>query len=215
MRIILIGPPGGGKGTQAKNLVAEYNIPQVSTGDILREAVQNQTELGQKAKQYMDSGELVPDEIILGMMKNTLQGSECENGFVLDGFPRTIPQAEGLDNLLAALEMHLDAVIAIEVKNATIIDRLTSRRSCKNCGAVYNLKENPPQQEGLCDKCGGELYQREDDKPETIQNRLEVYRKQTQPLIDFYREKGLLTEVNGNQDIQAVWQDIKSVVEAI
>ncbi len=214
MRIMLIGPPGGGKGTQAKKLAATYHIPQISTGDILREAVSNETKLGVQAKKYLDAGELVPDSVMLNLIRETLHSEKCQSGFILDGFPRTIPQAEGLDDLLEELSMHLNYVIALEVEDNVILDRLTSRRCCRNCGAIYNVHNNPPEVPGVCDKCGGELYQRDDDKPETIKNRLEVYREQTQPLLEYYRKKDLLNTIDGNQHIQSVWDDIQSVVNS-
>lgn len=214
MRIMLIGPPGGGKGTQAKKLAATYHIPQISTGDILREAVSNETKLGVQAKKYLDAGELVPDSVMLNLIRETLHSEKCQAGFILDGFPRTIPQAEGLDELLEELNMHLNYVIALEVEDNVILDRLTSRRCCRNCGAIYNLHNNRPEVPGVCDKCGGELYQRDDDKPETIKNRLEVYREQTQPLLEYYRKKDLLNTIDGNQHIQSVWNDIQSVVNS-
>jgi len=214
MRLMLIGPPGGGKGTQAKKLSARYQIPQISTGDILREAVSNSTELGEEAKKYLDKGELVPDNVMLDLIAETLRSDKCKDGFILDGFPRTIPQAEGLDNILDELDMHLDYVIALRVEDEVIVKRLTSRRVCKNCGAIYNLLNNPPENSGVCNKCGSELYQRDDDQPETIKNRLRIFREQTQPLLEYYRDKGLLNEVNGDQDIQAVWQDVKAIVES-
>lgn len=213
MRFMLIGPPGGGKGTQAKKLSARYQIPQISTGDILRDAVSNGTDLGKEAKKYLDKGELVPDDVMLNLIAETLRSDKCEDGFILDGFPRTIPQAEGLDTILDNLEMHLDYVIALRVEDEVIVKRLTSRRVCKNCGAIYNLLNNPPENAGVCDKCGSELYQREDDQPATIKNRLEIFREQTQPLLEYYRNKGLLNEVNGAQDIQSVWEDVKAIVE--
>ena len=204
MNIILIGPPGVGKGTQAKFLVKAYNIPQISTGNMLRTNVRESTPLGNEAKQFMNAGQLVPDSVILGMMESRFNDSDCKSGYILDGFPRTIPQAEGLDNLLNNMGQQIDSVLVLDVNHEEIVKRLSSRRSCKECDTVYNLLFDPPASEGICDKCEGVLYQRDDDKPETIQQRLAVYSEQTSPLIDFYTQKGLAKTINGAGKIDEV-----------
>ncbi len=215
MNLILLGPPGGGKGTQAKRIVEKYGIPQISTGDILREAVAKGTELGKKAKEYMDKGELVPDEVVIGIVKERLAQPDCEKGFILDGFPRTLKQAEALDEILEDMNKKIDAVINISVPDEEIIKRIVYRRVCKNCGAVYNLIYSPPKEDNKCDKCGGELYQRDDDKEETVKERLRVYKEQTQPLIDYYRNKGVLFDVDGTKTIDEVWEQIESILNKI
>lgn len=209
MRLILLGPPGVGKGTQAKLLSQHYDIPQISTGDLLREAVSEGTELGKQAKKYMDQGELVPDDVILGMVEETLQSDKCSDGFILDGFPRTVPQAEGLTAIMKKLSIQLDGVVSLEVDDQVVIDRLSARRTCVDCGAIYNVKTNPPEKEGVCDKCGGELILRDDDQPETIKNRLDVYKKQTEPLVDYYDSKGLLVSIDGSKSIDEIQNEIK------
>ncbi len=210
MRLILMGAPGAGKGTQAKFLVERFNIPQISTGDILRYNVKQNTELGLKAQDYMNAGTLVPDELILDMVAERLKKSDCENGFILDGFPRTITQAEGLNHLLMQMNLTLDYVVSIEVPFDKLVKRLSSRRICKNCGAGYNVITQPPQKEGICDECNGELYQRKDDKEETIKRRLEVYQKQTAPVKDFY--SSLLINVDGENDIMDVMQSLVTLL---
>jgi len=215
MNLILLGPPGGGKGTQAKRIVEKYGIPQISTGDMFREAVAKGTELGKKAKEYMDRGELVPDDIVIGIVKERLSQPDCEKGFILDGFPRTLKQAEALDEILEEMNKKIDAVININVPDEEIIKRIVYRRTCKNCGAVYNLIYSPPKEDNKCDKCGGELYQRDDDKEETVRERLRVYKEQTQPLIDYYKKKGILYEVDGTKSIDEVWKQIESILEKI
>lgn len=212
MNIILIGPPGVGKGTQAKFLVEAYNIPQISTGDMLRANVRDATPLGTEAKQYMNAGQLVPDAVILGMMKSRFNEPDCNAGYILDGFPRTIPQAEGLDNLLNDMGQQIDSVLVLNVNHEEIIKRLSSRRSCKECDTVYNLIFDPPASENKCDKCDGILYQRDDDKPETIRQRLDVYSNQTSPLITFYSEKGLVQTIDGTGKIDEVKERIFSVL---
>ena len=204
MNVILIGPPGVGKGTQAKFLVEAYNIPQISTGDMLRANVRESTPLGNEAKQFMNAGQLVPDSVILGMMKSRFNDSDCKSGYILDGFPRTIPQAEGLDNLLNNMGQQIDSVLVLEVNHEEIIKRLSSRRSCKECGAVYNLLFDPPVSAGKCDRCNGILYQRDDDRSVTIRQRLEVYSKQTSPLINFYTQKKLVETIDGAGKIDEV-----------
>ena len=212
MNIILIGPPGVGKGTQAKFLVKAYNIPQISTGDMLRANVRDATPLGTEAKQYMNAGQLVPDAVILGMMKSRFNEPDCNAGYILDGFPRTIPQAEGLDNLLNDMGQQIDSVLVLNVNHEEIIKRLSSRRSCKECDTVYNLIFDPPASENKCDKCDGILYQRDDDKPETIRQRLDVYSNQTSPLITFYSGKGLVQSIDGTGKIDEVKERMFSVL---
>ncbi len=212
MNIIMLGPPGAGKGTQAKMMVERLSIPQISTGDMLRAAVKEGTELGKKAKEYMDSGKLVPDEVVIGIVKERLAQSDCDRGFILDGFPRTIPQAEALDKVLGELGKKIEYVINVAVPNEELLSRLTGRRTCKKCGAMYHVVFNPPKKEGVCDKCGGELYQRDDDKEDTIRQRLKVYEDQTAPLIKYYRKKGVLYDVDGTGSIPEILQDILKVL---
>jgi adenylate kinase len=213
MRLILLGGPGAGKGTQAKKLVDKYNIPQISTGDILRGAVKNNTELGQKAKSFMDAGELVPDNVIIGIVKDRIQEDDCEKGFIFDGFPRTTAQAETLDTMLDELDIKLDAAINFKVSDEVIVTRMSGRRTCAQCQAVFNVKFNPPKQEGVCDKCSGELTQRDDEKEEVVRNRLKVYEDQTAPLIDFYNNKGLLKDVNGEQEINTIFEEVTNLLD--
>jgi adenylate kinase len=212
MNIILLGPPGAGKGTQAKMLVDRYGIPQISTGDILRANLKAQTELGLEAKKYMDAGKLVPDEVVIGIINNRIQEPDCEKGYMLDGFPRTVAQAEALDKILAENKSGIDHVISIEVPNDELMGRLTGRRTCRQCGAGYHVMFDPPKVEGVCDKCGGELYQRDDDNAETVGNRLKVYDEQTQPLIDYYEKKGLLRPINGVGKIDEIFERIVKVL---
>ena len=208
MKILLIGPPGGGKGTQAKKISSKYNIPQISTGDMLREHVKNLSPLGIQAKEFMDSGELVPDNLILEMMKKKLSDNECQNGYILDGFPRTLPQAEGLDKILDQINSKLNKVIIIEVNDSTIIDRMSGRRVHKNSGRIYHIKFNPPKNEGLDDITNEPLSIREDDKKETVKNRLEIYHDITKPLINYYNKKNILFKVNGEDEIDNVFLNI-------
>lgn len=215
MKLILLGPPGGGKGTQAKFLVYEYSIPQISTGDMLRANVRDQTVLGIEAQNFMNDGRLVPDDVILGMMDSRLQKEDCKNGYILDGFPRTIPQAEGLENLLSKIGHELDCAVVLDVKQDTIVDRLSSRRSCKGCGRVYNLIFDPPEVENTCGSCNDELYQRDDDKKETIKNRLKIYDEQTAPLIEYYSAKNLTKHVNASGDIHQVKSNLIDALEEI
>uniref|UniRef100_A0A7C3ZFR9 Adenylate kinase n=1 Tax=Archaeoglobus fulgidus TaxID=2234 RepID=A0A7C3ZFR9_ARCFL len=215
MNLIFLGPPGAGKGTQAKRVAEKYGIPQISTGDMLREAVAKGTELGKKAKEYMDRGELVPDEVVIGIVRERLQQSDCEKGFILDGFPRTLAQAEALDGMLKELNKKIDAVINVAVPEEEVVKRITNRRTCRNCGAVYHLVYAPPKEDNRCDKCGGELYQRDDDREETVRERYRVYRKNTEPLIDYYRNKGILYDVDGTKDIEGVWKEIEAILEKI
>lgn len=208
MFILLMGPPGAGKGTQAAKLVENFKIPHISTGDMFRAAVKEGTELGKQAKACMDGGELVPDSVTIGIVKARLAKADCQKGFILDGFPRTIAQAEALDRTLAELAIKLDRVVNITAPGLELVGRMTGRRICRNCGATYHVVFNAPKQSGICDKCGGELYQRDDDREETVVNRLSVYQAQTQPLIEFYQDKGLYTEINGLQPIDDVLKDI-------
>ncbi|MCY8232412.1 adenylate kinase [Priestia endophytica] len=212
MNLVLMGLPGAGKGTQAEQMVEYYNIPHISTGDMFRAAIKEGTDLGVKAKQFMDKGELVPDEVTIGIVRERLAKDDCKEGFLLDGFPRTVAQAEALENILEELKRPLDYVINIDVDQDILMERLTGRRICKNCGATYHLVFNPPSQEGTCDKCGGELYQREDDNPATVSNRLAVNVKQSQPLLDFYNQKGYLRNIKGDQDITKVFEDIRALL---
>ncbi len=215
MNLILLGAPGAGKGTQAKKIVEKYGIPHIATGDILREAVAKGTELGKKAKEYMDRGELVPDEIVIGIVKERLQQPDCEKGFLLDGFPRTLKQAEALDDMLKELGKKIDAVIYIDVPEEEVVKRIVNRRTCRNCGAVYHLIYAPPKEPNKCDKCGGELYQRDDDKEETVRQRFKVYMENTAPLIEYYEKKGILYKVDGTKNIDEVFQQIDEVLQKI
>ncbi len=208
MRVVLLGPPGAGKGTQAVVLSETLGVPHISTGDIFRQAVKTGTELGKKAKEYMDSGLLVPDAIVVGIVRERLTQSDCQNGFLLDGFPRTTEQAEALAASLLAMGTQLDAVVNIEVAEETLIQRLTGRRVCRSCGATYHVHFSPAKNPGACDKCGGELYQRDDDREETVRKRLQVYANQTQPLIAWYTERGLLQTVDGAKPVGEVLADI-------
>ncbi len=208
MKIILMGGPGAGKGTQANPLVEKFKFPHISTGDMFRAAIKEGTALGLKAKSYMDAGGLVPDEVTIGIVEERLALPDCAEGFLLDGFPRTLAQGSALADILDRLGMKLDGVINIEVDEEVLIPRLTGRRVCRKCGSSYHMIFNPPAQEGGCGQCGGELYQRSDDTVETAKNRLNVYNSQTEPLIAFYEEKGLLKRINGDQKIDQVFQDI-------
>jgi len=212
MKIILLGPPGCGKGTQADIICKEYSIPHISTGDILRDNVKRGTEIGMNAKEYMDSGSLVPDKIIIHMMKARFLEDDCRKGFLLDGFPRTIAQAEAFDDLLEKMDISLDHIINIDVPDEDIINRISKRLSCPNCGEVYNLLYKKPKKEMSCDTCGGKLHQRDDDKEEVIRNRLDVYRKQTAPLISYYKQK--IKNVNGGKDIRDVTKDILKILKS-
>lgn len=210
MRLVFLGAPGSGKGTQAKKLSEKFGLAHISTGDILRRAIKDKTALGKSAEEYVHSGALVPDEIILGMIKEELTGNE--EGFIFDGFPRTLDQADGLDRILDELGMKIDGVVNLAVDDKVIIDRLVARRLCRSCGFEYNMKTRPPKKEGVCDRCGGELYQRSDDTAEVINNRLKVYKEKTRPIEDFYRKKGLLFEIDGGRDFEEVFGSIAEMV---
>ena len=214
MHIILLGPQGSGKGTQADILTKTYGIPHVSTGDILRAAMKAGTPLGAQAKAYVDRGELVPDEVVIGIVRERLSQPDAKKGFLLDGFPRTVPQADALAEALKAQGMALDSVLLLEVPRPVLMDRMTGRRVCKGCGATYHVAFNPPKQAGVCDVCGGELYQRADDNPESIKTRLEAYDRQTTPLIDYYRERGLLAEIDGVGSVEEVAGRMKEVLRS-
>ncbi len=215
MRLIFIGPPGAGKGTQAESICSTYGVIQLSTGDILRQNRKNGTELGKLAQSYMDAGELVPDNIIIDMIKVELQKPELKNGYLLDGFPRTVNQAEALDELLKEMQQKLDSVLVLEVPNEELVKRLTARRTCKSCGKSYHLIFNPPAIENICDVCGGELFQRDDDKEEPIMNRLKVYVNQTKPLINYYSQKSIAKYIDGVGNIEEIFQRIKVVLNNI
>ncbi|EAE9093443.1 adenylate kinase [Listeria monocytogenes] len=212
MKLVLMGLPGAGKGTQAEQIVEKYNIPHISTGDMFRAAMKNNTELGKKAKSFMDNGDLVPDEVTNGIVRERLAENDAKNGFLLDGFPRTVEQAEELENILNDLGTELDAVINIEVDKDVLMKRLTGRWICRTCGKTYHEIYNPPKVPGKCDLDGGELYQRDDDKKETVEKRLNVNMKQTKPLLDFYSEKGKLHNINGEQDIKDVFVDVEKIL---
>jgi len=215
MRVVLLGPPGAGKGTHAADLSKDYGIPHISTGDILRQAVKAQTEVGMKAKSYMDKGELVPDAVVVSIIRERLKENDCKKGFLLDGFPRNIVQAQLLDDMLTGISVAIEAAIYLETSNSVIIRRLSNRRVCKNCGATYNLITMPPKKPGICDVCGGELYQRTDDKEETILNRLKVYQAQTADLIDYYKNKRLLKVVNGDLERADAYSAFKKLLGAL
>jgi len=211
--IVLLGPPGAGKGTQAELLSDALSIPHVSSGDLFRDNLSRETELGLMAKEYMERGDLVPDDVTVGMVMERISRPDCEDGVILDGFPRTLTQAEALDEAMAERGAELTIVPLIKVSDDEVMKRLTARRTCRNCGAVYNILFDPPEKEGVCDKCGGELYQREDDSPETVHNRLYTYYKETSPLIGYYFAEGLLEEIDGEQSIEAVYTDLEVAVE--
>lgn len=214
MKIIMLGAPGAGKGTQAKKIAAKYEIPHISTGDIFRANIKNGTELGKKAKTYMDQGLLVPDELVVDLVVDRVNQDDCKNGYVLDGFPRTIPQAEALTEALAKMGQKMDYAIDVNVPDENIVRRMGGRRACVGCGATYHVEYAPTKKEGICDACGAELILRDDDKPETVQKRLNVYHEQTQPLIDYYTEAGILKTVDGTVDIDDVFQAIVDILGA-
>ena len=213
MKIIMLGAPGAGKGTQAKMLSERYGIPHISTGDIFRMNIKNNTELGQKAKGYMDAGQLVPDELVVDLVVDRIKAKDCMKGFILDGFPRTIPQAEALDYALNNQNEKIDYAINVDVPDENIIKRMSGRRACVGCGATYHLVYNPTKTEGVCDVCGEKLILRDDDKPETVQKRMDVYHEQTQPLIDYYNKKEVILTVDGTQDIDVVYDEITKVLD--
>lgn len=215
MNIILMGLPGAGKGTQASEIIKKYPIPHISTGDMFRKAIKDETELGKEAKSYMDRGELVPDEVTVGIVKERISEDDAKKGFLLDGFPRTIEQAEVLNSILEELGRTIDAVVNIEVPEEELMNRLTGRRICETCGTTYHLVFNPPKVEGICDIDGGKLYQREDDNPETVANRLEVNVKQSKPILEFYNQKGLLKNIDGSKHIDEVTSDVIEILESL
>jgi adenylate kinase len=208
MRLILLGPPGGGKGTQAKLIGERLSITHISTGDLLRQAVADRTELGRTAKEFMDRGELVPDQLVIGMIEERVRNADCGRGFLFDGFPRNVPQAEALREMLKRQSMSLQHVVSLDVPQEELVKRLTGRRTCRQCGSMCHVVFDPPREEGVCNRCGGELYQRDDDREETIRARLRVYQNQTKPLLDYYRSRGLLREVDGVGDAQEVFERI-------
>lgn len=212
MKIILLGPPGAGKGTQAKSISQAYSIPHISTGDIFRKNISEKTPLGVEAKGYMDKGQLVPDELTINLVTDRLTHEDCKNGFLLDGFPRTVKQAEALDAFLNENKMAIDAALLIDVPSTLILERMTGRRVCPECGASYHIKNIPPKVEGICDLCGASLIQRKDDNLETVKERLDVYERQTQPLVDYYKEKGKLMSADGTKDIDVVFSDIRNML---
>ncbi len=215
MLIILLGPPGAGKGTQADKIVEEYGLAYIATGDILRSAVKDGTQLGLKASEYMDQGKLVPDNLVVNIVRERLQEPDCENGALLDGFPRTVAQAEFLDQVLEESGSKVDLVLCIDVEESELVERLTGRRVCSDCGANYHLKFKPPQVRNVCDQCGGELYQRDDDSLETVRERLSVYKEQTAPLISYYKKKELLVPIDGDQEIEKVLKQIKVALDKL
>lgn len=214
MKIIMLGAPGAGKGTQAKQIADKYKIPHISTGDIFRANIKNNTELGQKAKQYMDQGLLVPDELTCDLVMDRIKQDDCKNGFILDGFPRTIPQAEALDAALDKINEKMDYAINVDVPDENIVNRMGGRRCCLNCGATYHVVTIPTKVEGICDRCGSPVVLRDDDKPETVQKRLTVYHDQTQPLIDYYEKQSILKTVDGTKSMEAVFDDIAAILGA-
>ncbi|MCO5360565.1 adenylate kinase [Staphylococcus pasteuri] len=215
MNIILMGLPGAGKGTQASEIVKKFPIPHISTGDMFRKAIKDETDLGKEAKSYMDRGELVPDEVTVGIVKERISEDDAKKGFLLDGFPRTIDQAEALNSIMAELDRSIDAVINIEVPEEELMNRLTGRRICEKCGTTYHLVFNPPKVEGICDLDGGKLYQREDDNPETVSNRLKVNVKQSKPILEYYDNKGVLNNIDGSKDIEEVTTDIIDILDQL
>lgn len=212
MKIIMLGAPGAGKGTQAKQIADKYHIPHISTGDIFRANIKNGTELGKKAKEYMDQGALVPDELTCDLVMDRIAQDDAKNGFVLDGFPRTIPQAEALTAALEKIGQKMDFAIDVDVPDENIVNRMSGRRACLNCGATYHIVSIPPKKEGICDRCGNEIVLRDDDKPETVQKRLTVYHEQTQPLIDYYKKQGILKSVDGTVPMDEVFQSIVAIL---
>lgn len=212
MKIVMLGAPGAGKGTQAKMIASKYQIPHISTGDIFRANIKNGTELGKKAKTYMDAGDLVPDELVCDLVVDRIQQDDCTEGFILDGFPRTIPQAEALTNALNAIEQKMEYALNIDVPDENIIHRMAGRRACVGCGATYHVEFNPPKTADVCDVCGDALILRDDDKPETVTNRLNVYHEQTKPLIDYYEKQGIVHTIDGTQTMDEVFSDIRKIL---
>ena len=212
MRLVLLGPPGAGKGTQAAVLAGEYKIPHISTGDILREAVKTGSQIGKEAKEYMNKGELVPDDVVTKIVVERLSKEDATKGFILDGYPRTVNQAESLSSALDTRSMAIDKVLYLKTSPSTVVKRLSGRRICRKCSAIFHVKNSPPKKEGVCDKCGSELYQRPDDNRETIERRLTVYSKETAPLVDYYQERGLLVEIDGEKDIEGVQKALREAV---
>ncbi len=215
MRLVLLGPPGAGKGTQAARISAKYGIPHISTGDMFREILKRDDELARKVRRYVEAGDLVPDEIVVEIVKERIHRPDCGRGFILDGFPRTIPQAEALDEILEADGTPISAALYLWVTEDTAVMRLSRRRVCESCQAVYHLDFNPPRSPGVCDRCGGKLVQREDDREEVVRHRIRVYREQTEPLLGYYREKGVLREIDGNKSIEQVWEDVQRVLDPL
>ena len=213
MNMILLGPPGAGKGTQAKKITEKHGIPQISTGDILRQAVKDKTDMGVKAKGFMDEGKLVPDEVVIGIIRDRLTADDCKGGYILDGFPRTLPQAEELSKLLTGMNSEIDFVIDIAVGEDSLVERLTGRRTCKKCGFGYHIKFAPPADEGVCDKCGGELYLRDDDNEETVKQRFKVYKDQSETLKSFYGKTGKYHRIDGEKDINEVFGDVEKILQ--
>lgn len=213
MKIIMLGAPGAGKGTQAKMIAAKYGVPHISTGDIFRANIKNGTELGAKAKEYMDKGLLVPDELVVDLVIDRFKADDCAKGYILDGFPRTIPQAEALDKALSAIGDSVDYAINVEVPDENIIERMSGRRACVGCGATYHIVYNPTKVEGKCDACGADLILRDDDKPETVEKRLNVYHEQTAPLIDYYKEQGILRVIDGSKGLDTCFKEICDILE--
>lgn len=214
MKLVLLGPPGAGKGTQASGIVKQYNVPHISTGDIFRKNIKEQTALGKKAKEYMDQGLLVPDELVVEIVEDRLKEDDARAGFLLDGFPRTQKQAQALDEVLTKMDSKLNKVVNIEVAKEILVGRAVGRRICKDCGDTYHIEFNPSKKEGVCDSCSGDLYQRSDDNEETVSKRIEVYLNETKPLIDYYTQKGLLVSVDGTKDIREVFEDIKKALDS-
>ncbi|MGI6205156.1 MAG: adenylate kinase [Anaerovoracaceae bacterium] len=212
LNIVLLGPPGAGKGTQAERIIEKYGIPQISTGDIFRANIKNGTQLGKKAKEYMDRGDLVPDELVVDLVKDRLNQDDCKDGFMLDGFPRTVFQAQELDKIMNEKGLKINCVLNIDVAPEKLVKRIAGRRVCRQCGATYNVVSKPTKVEGICDKCGGEVYQRADDNEETVQNRIKVYFNQTAPLIDYYKESKVLSNINGDQPMEDVFSEIVKVL---
>ncbi len=212
MNLVLLGPPGAGKGTQAAQIIEKYHIPHISTGDIFRENIKNETKLGKKAQEYISKGQLVPDSLVIDIALDRLSKDDCRNGFLLDGFPRTVQQAEALDKYLGNKDSKVEYVLDIQVEKETLVDRLITRRVCRDCGATYNIKGMPPKKENVCDKCGGELYQRADDNEETVNNRIDVYNTQTKPLLDYYEKAGNIVHLDGEAGLTKLLESIVSVL---